>query len=247
MYSRFRDWCERVLRIPHDPTPPPGDEASAKVFRAAPAYLKYQIFLWALGCFLSFAIAGIILVGIGAGMLAGTRRPPPTVLAIVAIVAVVVIAFLVFRAAFAFAVLRLDFEKRWYVVTNRSLRIREGVVHVREMTITFANIQNLSIMQGPIQRWLGIADLQVDTAGGGSTQTHSHSKHAGPNLHVAWFHGVDNAEEVKQLVQERLRALKDSGLGDQEEAVAAPDLALGDALRAVHTEARALREAAAQF
>ena len=174
MYSLFRDWCERVLRIPHDPTPPPGDEASAKVFRAAPAYLNYQIFLWAVGCVFSLVIAGIVVAGIGAGMFAGTRRPPPAGLAIAAVVAVGVIAFLVFRAAFAFAVLRLDFEKRWYVVTNRSLRIREGVVHVREMTITFANIQNLSVMQGPIQRWLGIADLQVDTAGGGSAQAHSH-------------------------------------------------------------------------
>ena len=247
MYSRFRDWCERVLRIPHDPTPPPGDEASARVFRAAPAYLKYQILIWAIGCVFSFIIPAIVMAGIGAGMFAGARRPPQAVLAMSVVIAICVTLLLVFRAVFAFAVLRLDFEKRWYLVTNRSLRIREGVVHVREMTITFANIQNLSVMQGPIQRWLGIADLQVDTAGGGSAQ--ANSKHAGPNLHVAWFRGVDNAEEVRQLIQARLRELKDSGLGDHDDrpTVAAPEATgLVEALRAVHLEARALREAAAQ-
>ena len=41
------------------------------------------------------------------------------------------------------------------------------VVKVREMTVTFANIQNAPVNQGPIQRALGIADLQVETAGGG--------------------------------------------------------------------------------
>ena len=45
---------------------------------------------------------------------------------------------------FALALVRLDFEKRWYLVTDRSLRVREGVVNVREMTIMFANIQNIS-------------------------------------------------------------------------------------------------------
>src|SRR5207249_3022813 len=70
-------------------------------------------------------------------------------------------------SVFFLAVLRLDYEKRWYVVTDRSLRIREGVVKVREMTVNFANIQNISISQGPLQRILGIADLRVDTAGGG--------------------------------------------------------------------------------
>src|SRR5437867_11939097 len=46
MYSSFRQFCERLLRIPHDPTPPPGDEASTRIFRAAPAYYKSLLFLW---------------------------------------------------------------------------------------------------------------------------------------------------------------------------------------------------------
>jgi len=74
------------------------------------------------------------------------------------------------------------------------------------------------------------------------------------NLHIAWFRGINNAAEVRQLIQQRLRLLKDSGLGDHEElphheparpeAGVAPSAGLLAALREVHAEARALRQAA---
>ena len=243
MYKVFRDFAERLLRIPHDPTPPPGDEASARVFRAAPAYLKYRIVLWAIGVVASFLFGVLFLGGLNLG-LASDRSIPGLVRGLVFAFSALFFLLLVLRAVFAFAVVRLDFEKRWYVVTDRSLRIREGVINVREMTVMFANIQNVSVMQGPIQRPLGIADLQVETAGGGGA--HGNQKQLGPNLHTAWFRGIDNAEEVKQLIQERLRALKNSGLGHHEEMPHAPAPAFLDALRAVHSEARALREATAR-
>jgi len=144
---------------------------------------------------------------------------------------------------FALAIVRLDYEKRWYVVTDRSLRVREGVVIVREMTITFANVQNLSVSQGPIQRALGLADLVVETAGGGA----AHGKHQpGLNLHTASFRGIENAPEVKDLIQRRLRALKNSGLGDHEEMHPQTNIDpqrsnVLEALRAVHDEAVHLR------
>src|SRR5258705_9515078 len=117
-------------------------------------------------------------------------------------------------ALFHLAVLRLNYEKRWYIVSDRSLRVREGVVGVREMTVTFANIQNISVSQGPVQRLLGIADLRVETAGGGGAAT---QQHAGPDLHVAWFRGIDNAPAVREVIQQRLRQFKDAGLGDHED------------------------------
>ena len=241
MYKIFRDFAERLLKIPHDPTPPPGDEHSARVFRAAPAYLKYRTVLWAIGVVFSLLFGVVFLGGMNLALF-NDKHAPGVLKAIIFTISGIVFLLIVLRAVFAFAVLRLDFEKRWYVVTDRSLRIREGVINVREMTVMFANIQNVSVMQGPIQRPLGIADLQVETAGGGGA--HANQKQLGPNLHTAWFRGINNAEEVKLLIQERLRALKDSGLGHQEEmstaVIATP--AFLEALRAVHTEARAFRE-----
>lgn len=256
MYSTFRQTCERLLRIPHDPAPPPGDEASTRIFRAAPNYYRYLLLLWALRSagLLFVVVFGLLMSIVVPAFLQARAGHPGALLALLVplLVVVVVLAESVFRLA----ILRLEYEKRWYVVTDRSLRVREGVVTVREMTVNFANIQNIAVSQGPVQRALGIADLRVETAGGGGAAS-SHDRHqAVENLHTAWFRGISNAGEVRELIQQRLRLLKDSGLGDHEElspretaqapapgAFASP--ALLTALREAHAEARALRQAAA--
>jgi membrane protein YdbS with pleckstrin-like domain len=248
MYNLFRSTCERLLRIPHDPLPPPGDESTARVFRAAPAYFKYRLVLWSIGTAASLLFATLIL-GSASFALVVDRNVPTPVRAIATTIFSLIMLFLLLRALFSLAVLRLEYEKRWYIVTDRSLRVREGVISVREMTVTFANIQNVAVMQGPIQRVLGLADLQVETAGGGSANTNQ--KQIGPNLHVAWFRGIDNAEEVKVLIHDRLRKLKDAGLGDHDDhasphAAATPPPGWLEALRAVLEEARALRAASAR-
>ena len=217
MYNAFRQACERLLRIPHDPAPPPGDEASTRIFRAAPNYYRYLLLLWALR-------SGALLLVVGFGLLMSIMVPAilaakgghPSALLIL-FLPLLVVMLLVLECLFRLAVVRLEYEKRWYVVTDRSLRVREGVVTVREMTVNFANIQNISISQGPIQRALGIADLRVETAGGGGGTGSHHQHQPTENLHTAWFRGINNASEVRELIQQRLRLLKDSGLGDREE------------------------------
>jgi membrane protein YdbS with pleckstrin-like domain len=247
MFEAFRKFCERLLRIPPEPESPPGDEGSTKVFRASPNYLRYLILRWAvtavmaIGLLLLFEVVPLIAETATANK--EIRKFGPVLIFILTGILLLVVAGQLVRLA----VLRLDYEKRWYVVTDRSLRIREGVVNVREMTVTFANIQNISVSQGPLQRLFKIADLRVDTAGGGGAEA---AKHPGLNLHTAWFRGIENGEEVKALIQARLRGLKDSGLGDHEErrAVAPPtsEWHVAGALREVLAEARALRAAASR-
>jgi uncharacterized membrane protein YdbT with pleckstrin-like domain len=151
---------------------------------------------------------------------------------------------------FALALVRLDFDKRWYVITDRSLRIREGIFHVREMTVTFANIQNISISQGPVQRFLDISDLRVDTAGGGGGSQQERAAQGQENLHTAWFRGINNAHEIRALIQQRLRQHKDAGLGDHDDlaeahaVVSTPEIVA--ALREICGEARALNDCLAR-
>ena len=244
MYSAFRSFCERLLRIPPDPHSPPGDEASTQRYRAAANYLKYLLAIWGITTVATiFAplIAAIVLIVIA------ITKPDFSPFWVLIPGAVLLLHATV--CLFHLAVLRLNYEKRWYIVTDRSLRVREGVVGVREMTVTFANIQNISISQGPIQRLLGIADLRVDTAGGGGAAS---QHHAGPDLHTAWFRGIDNAPAVRELIQQRLRQFKDAGLGDHEdvasEAAHSHDSAdMIAALREVHAAAQALRNATANY
>jgi hypothetical protein len=143
---------------------------------------------------------------------------------------------------------------RWYIVTDRSLRIRYGLLHVREMTMTFANIQQITVRQGPLQRLLGIADLKVRSAGGGDggdlDDEPAHVEEGqGESMHIGYFRGVDNAEEIRDLIGQRLRQLRDTGLGDPDELAHAPPAERPEspnpllaAARDLLREARALRE-----
>jgi hypothetical protein len=116
-----------------------------------------------------------------------------------------------------YALLRLDYELRWYIVTDRSLRIRQGLWRVQESTMSFANLQQVAVTQGPLQRWLKLADVRVQSAGGGGGGEDS-ARGRTENLHTGIFHGVGDAPEIRDLILERLRRFRATGLGDPEDA-----------------------------
>jgi membrane protein YdbS with pleckstrin-like domain len=113
----------------------------------------------------------------------------------------------------AYVAIHLRYDTTWYVLTHRSLRIRRGIWVIQETTITFENIQNVSVDSGPLERLFGIANVIVDTAGGGSVKT-SHGGEV-PNPHRGKIEGIDNAPEIRDLILRRLRLSRSSGLGDE--------------------------------
>lgn len=120
-----------------------------------------------------------------------------------------------------YAIRRLDWELRWYMVTDRSLRIRHGVWKVSESTMSFANIQQVVVTQGPLQRFLGLSDVRVQSAGGGGGESeHRHGQE--DDMHLGLFHGVTNGSEIRDLILARLRHFRESGLGDPDEKNTAP-------------------------
>lgn len=155
------------------------------------------------------------------------------------------IAVILLQMPFTYTLVRLDYELRWYIVTDCSLRIREGITAVRETTLTFGNIQNLAIRQGPIQRLLGIADLRVRTAGGGSGgEDHSSDESKKDSMHIAYLRGVDNAPALRDAILAHLQRLKTSGLGEAAPSPAVPVAASAlEAARDVLREAQTLRAA----
>jgi len=217
-----------VMRVPHQPEPPPG--SPPRVFRAAPNYLTLKTVQWAIA---QVALIIPVMILTGASAFAG----------VVAVLAVVGWIVYLFQAVFSWAVMRLDYELRWYMLSDRAIRIREGIGSVREKTMALANVQNISIRQGPLQRLLGIADVEVTTAGGGGPAASAHGKKGvGEPMHIAYFRGVDNAEQIRDLVREGVRRQKDAGLGDPDDHQSAPDAdaAITELLR----EARKLRAVA---
>ncbi len=76
--------------------------------------------------------------------------------------------------------------------------------------MTFANIQAIRITANPVERLLGLANIEVRSAGGGDT-THG----AETTGHLGHFAGVANAEAIRDLLVERLRRYRDSGLSEK--------------------------------
>lgn len=229
-----------AMRVPPTPTSPPG--SPPRVFRAAPNFFKLRFFQFCLTQLL--AVFGLFWAIWFASLIAQSGVPMGVVwtLRVIEIFGVAAVAL---RFVFGWMLVYLDYELRWYMLSDRAIRIREGIVTVREKTMALANIQNISIKQGPLQRFLGIADLEVKTAGGGGQTGDSHQKGAVREpMHVGYFRGVANAEEIRDLVREGVRRRRDAGLGDPDEVhTAHGDDDLPAALAELLGQARALRAA----
>ena len=207
----------RIMRVPPDPAPPPG--SVSRTFRAAPNYYYFRLIMWLLSHVLVFAMVAPLIVV--ATVAPGKGTVPVAVIVIFWTVAALGIAYWLLSLTFGYAVMKLGYELRWYMISDRAIRIREGIVTVREKTIALANIQNTVVKQGPLQRMLGIADVEVRTAGGGSEEAGQHGKggQVGEPMHIGYFRGVDNAAEIREIIQAGVRKHRDSGLGDPEETV----------------------------
>jgi membrane protein YdbS with pleckstrin-like domain len=234
-------WLLRLLKVPPVPQLPSGD--SVRVFRAAPQHRSYLLLLW-----------GLRELGGAAGLLVFTVMLRSFALQVDQPVAervawsVGALAWLVFLAQLpiGYLIRHLDYTFRWYVLSDRSLRIREGLVSLQEKTMTFANIQQVSVRQNPLQRLLGIADVKVETAGGGgSSGPKGANVPVGEHLHEAYFRGVDNAAEIRDVILARVRMHRDTGLGEPSalEHAEAPrsSAAALEAARELLAEVRALR------
>ncbi len=222
-----------VFKVPHQPpAAPAGHVGPARVFRAAPEFLTYQRVL----AFIAAAPTSLLLAGTatglfihgGAGFVAG---------------GVALLALLALKLAVIWVSTRLSYQLRYYVITDRSLRIRQGLWLQRELTLSFVNVQNVTIEQGPLERLFGISNVVVDTAGGGERVRR---KPGETGLHRGELRGVKDAQKMRELIRSALRkSPHHAGLGDAEEL---HPTSLGraqvDLLAAIHAEVRTLRERA---
>jgi uncharacterized membrane protein YdbT with pleckstrin-like domain len=106
----------------------------------------------------------------------------------------------------------LRYDTTWYVFSDRSMRLRRGIWLIRESTITFENIQNVKVTQGPLQRLFGIANVVVETAGGGSAQS---EPGGGLGMHAGLIEGVAEAAEIRDSIMSRVKVTHTTGLGDE--------------------------------
>lgn len=194
----------RWFRVPREPpTLPVAPGGFVDSFRPAPEFLRYLKFWFWLGLlppdlaiFAGWAAIAFVIPWLGVLLFP------------------VAVFWAIAPDVVVFVALHLRYDTTWYVVTDRSLRIRRGIWVIRETTITFENVQNVRITRGPVQRYFGIGTLIVDTAGGGG----EHGKGQSTKSHGGVIEGLTDPERVRDLILQRLKASRSAGLGDYEPA-----------------------------
>jgi len=187
------------LRVPPlpDDLPSRAGEAPDR-FHPALGFLRYlQFWFW----LALIAIDGAILLGWGV-LFYNNRLWGWILLAPALLIAIV-------PDIIAYIAIHLRYDTTWYVMTDRAIRIRRGVWIINEVTITFENVQNVKITQGPLQRFFGVSNLTIETAGAGA------SEQSGSVTNQARIEGVANAQELRDKIMSRVRRSRTAGLGDE--------------------------------
>lgn len=191
-----------VFCVPRDaPKLPTIDAEAISSRKPSPKYISYLMFP------LGLALAAFAIPSITVSIILAITENAWFLMATVAVV-----LFLGFVCVIGILAIHLRYDTMWYVFSDRSMRLRRGIWVIRESTITFENIQNVKVIQGPLQRWFGIADVVVETAGGGG----SHAQQGGGlGMHSGVIEGVADASAIRDSIMDHVRNVSTAGLGDE--------------------------------
>lgn len=192
------------FRVPAEPPTLPVTGEPVRTIRPAEGYLRYLKFL-----FWVALIPGDILPIVGWTAISIALPVLGAVLAVPAL------ALVVLPDIVAYVGIHLRYDTTWYVLTDRSLRIRRGILSIHETTISFENVQNVEVRQGPLQRYFGIADVLVTTAGGGVASHGKHGQTSSLGAHVGLLQGLDDADAVRNQILACVERTRAAGLGDE--------------------------------
>src|SRR6187549_2005720 len=122
MFNAIRNLLLRLMRVPPEPDPPQGSPESLKIFHAGRNFYVWSVIRW------GFIQCGTALPVLGAliGITVASRAPNIPYLVRYIFGALGWLLTLAYAAQFfvSFFLVRLNYEMRWYIVTDRSLRIR---------------------------------------------------------------------------------------------------------------------------
>ncbi len=122
-----------------------------------------------------------------------------------------------------------------YTFDEEGIHMRVGILFRREVNLTYARIQDIHLRSGFLQRWLGLADIQIQTASGSSDAE-------------LVIEGFKEYEAIRDFLYTRMRGYHATGTTSAN-AITAPPMAVTDPstevvslLRTIRDELRETRE-----
>jgi putative membrane protein len=138
---------------------------------------------------------------------------------------------------FAFPVTIVVFYFRYhtmrYVFDEEGVRMSWGIIFRNEVMLNYARIQDIQLRSNVIERWLGLARIEIQTASGSSRATIT-------------LEGIEDYNGMRDFLYSRMRGAKQelrSG-GKTEDKLAATLNEIATELRAIRTELESQRGSA---
>ncbi len=113
------------------------------------------------------------------------------------------LAFWCFWMITSFLLVKLGYDIRGYVLREKDIIHRKGVLFKSTTTIPFNRVQHCEISQGPIQRMFNLHTLEIFTAGGGKS-----------DLAIPGLEG-DTAQQIKEFIVKKT-AIAEEEAGQEE-------------------------------
>ncbi|NVJ15811.1 PH domain-containing protein [Myxococcus sp. AM010] len=123
------------------------------------------------------------------------------------------------------------FQTLRYTLDDEGITVRWGILFRREVSLTYARIQDIHLSSNLLERWLGLARIQIQTASGNSQAEIT-------------IEGVPAYAAMRDFLYSRMRGSRERPTPTQERARAVPEGdpdALAATLREIAEEVRALR------
>jgi putative membrane protein len=154
------------------------------------------------------------------------HRPSP------ALMKYYVLASFLLGPFFVFPLLYLYFRYHTmrYEFDEEGISMRWGILFRREITLTYARIQDIHLTSNILERWLRLARIQIQTASASAAAEMT-------------LEGLHEFEIVRDFLYSKMRGVRDRAASGQAEVTQSPDANLAAALREVAAELRAVREA----
>lgn len=117
-----------------------------------------------------------------------------------------------------------------YRFDEEGIHMRWGILFRNEVVLNYARIQDIHLKSNVIERWLGLARIEIQTASGSATSE-------------MVLEGLVDNEGMRDFLYSRMRGARDKGVDHPaEHATAGESYALAGTLREIAVELRAIRE-----
>ena len=139
------------------------------------------------------------------------------------------IAASLFAAPIMLPLLYFRYHTMRYKFDEEGIHMRWGILFRNEIVLNYARIQDIHLKSNFVERWLGLARIEIQTASGSATSE-------------MVLEGLADNEGMRDFLYSRMRGARDKDAEHPKaHSVTEPD-ALAGTLREIAVELRAIRE-----